>query len=709
MVGDKSMINREVRYVPRPVSRDNTILLIHANGVNGSINFTDEYGHSVTSSGNAYNRTSKYKFGTASAYFDGNAAYLSIPDSEEWNFNNDFTVDLWANFISLPTNPVALINQHNVGNNAASAFALQYYNGSFSFGVVDTSGNVVSASYTLTPTLDTWYHIAGEKMGNLLRISIDGVPGTDGVLANPVNNSSLPICIGYWSAYTSGGAAYYNGYMDEIRITMGKTLWIGGFEVPTSEYSVDSNTKLLLHCNGTNGGNTFTDESGKTVTPTGGVNTLIALKEFGTASAYFDGTGYLTIPHSTDFHFSTNDFTIDFWAYVTANASDSGQDKYWIGTANSSAANTLSVIIGQHYTDNKFLFACSTNGTIAAYQVESKDAITLNVWEHWACIRRSNVLYLYRNGVFQSALAMSVGVYSATGDFGVGRLGAYSATASYYVGYLDEVRISPGIARWNSNFTPPLAQSDRSYGLAGRGVDPYTRLMLHMEGLNGGTSITDECVNVITNVGAVTNTTIKKFGQSSLYFNGSSYLTIPDSEDWNFGSGDWTIDLQLYIPNLPASGEYIRIFTQYGDANNYQTFLIYNSSGQLKLRYDVCSGGSTIVAYLKNISLNAREWTHIALAKYSGVYYGFVNGALAESSYSNSTAIPNFAGIVYIGRWATATQYYTGYMDELRVSKGIARWIDNFTPPRFAYGDYRRSSLTDTAKRKPMIPNSIMK
>ncbi len=76
----------------------NTVLLLHADGSNGSTVFVDSgsNGKTVTAYGNAQISTAQSKFGGASAYFDGNGDYLSVPSSDDWSFGTEaFTMEAW--------------------------------------------------------------------------------------------------------------------------------------------------------------------------------------------------------------------------------------------------------------------------------------------------------------------------------------------------------------------------------------------------------------------------------------------------------------------------------------------------------------------------------------------------------------------------------------------------------------------------------------
>ena len=119
------------------------------------------------------------------------------------------------------------------------------------------------------------------------------------------------------SGDTSSGAA--TGFMDEARIIQGKALYAGNFTPATTAYSSDANTKLLLHCDGSNDGTTFTDSSSNahTVAVGGNIVTKTGEKKFGTASAYFNGGSgnKLTVADDASLRFGTGDFTIEAWVY----------------------------------------------------------------------------------------------------------------------------------------------------------------------------------------------------------------------------------------------------------------------------------------------------------------------------------------------------------------------------------------------------------
>jgi len=217
----------------------------------------------------------------------------------------------------------------------------------------------------------------------------------------------------------------------------------------------DSYTVSLLHFNGANGMQTFTDESGKTWTAHGAAYTDTTVYKFGSASGNFPGSSnWIDVPDNSDFHLGSGDFTIDFWMRLSTGSS--GSEQRIAGQMDSSF--TLSSVSFYFYklTDN------TLNGGIFAgsnsYIAHSDTALSENVWYHIALIRNANILTLYINGIAGSTTKDLTGitVNNSSAHLSIGRLGDYADT--YFTGFIDEFRLSKGVARWTTNFTPPTAE-----------------------------------------------------------------------------------------------------------------------------------------------------------------------------------------------------------------------------------------------------------
>ncbi|OQB08510.1 MAG: hypothetical protein BWY21_01230 [Parcubacteria group bacterium ADurb.Bin216] len=221
-------------------------------------------------------------------------------------------------------------------------------------------------------------------------------------------------------------------------------------------------TKLLLHMDGVNNGTVFKDQAGKSVTVTGNTKTVTGMKKFGTASAYFDGSGdYLTVADSEDWDFGNGEFTIDFWLYQTDNTK---QFQRYITQYNSGNYWQIYYNAGSTFG----LSAISIGGVSAPVS-----DLPINEWVHFAVVGTINDVVLYINGVEKGRGVRAGPFPNPTNPLRVGDFTDYNNNGGY-VGYMDEVRISKGIARWTSNFTPPNA---------------YYYWNWSCNGLNGGSSV----------------------------------------------------------------------------------------------------------------------------------------------------------------------------------------------------------------------------
>lgn len=212
------------------------------------------------------------------------------------------------------------------------------------------------------------------------------------------------------------------------------------------------------------------------------------------------------------------------------------------------------------------------------------------------------------------------------------------------------------------------------------GIDSSTVLLLHCDGINGSQVFTDNSLapHVMTASGNVQQSTSqKKFGSASAAFDGAGdYIQTPNvGLDWNFGTGDFTIESQFYL-NL-SDGTAAGIV---GTGFNNGWFLVFNDPAQLV--FYVTGTGNT-----GNWSPLLNTWYHLAAVRSSSVLKLYVNGS-SILSIANAGNITGNTGNLFVG-WdaqADATfQMGSGFLDEVRVSK-TARWSTDFVAPTIAYG-----------------------
>lgn len=219
---------------------------------------------------------------------------------------------------------------------------------------------------------------------------------------------------------------------------------------------------LLLRCNGTDGSTTFTDEGPlvHTVTANGNAQLDTAEKKYGTASALFDGAGdSLTVPSHASFNFGTSDFTVEFWVCP----SDLTAFCAWTSRTASSGATPWAF----YWDGDATLTVTIADGSDNEIGGNSSSAITTeNVWYHIALTRSGTAIRLYVDGVHQSAVTTSASIKTSTTALTI----ADDAGGSYFPGWIDDYRITTGVARYTGtgSFTPPTELE-----LGSTGVDAY--------------------------------------------------------------------------------------------------------------------------------------------------------------------------------------------------------------------------------------------
>lgn len=200
--------------------------------------------------------------------------------------------------------------------------------------------------------------------------------------------------------------------------------------LPTVTDPYFSSVALLLN------GDTLTDLSGtpKTITNNGGVSINTSIKKYGTGSMYFNNN-YLTLPEII----LDSDFTVEFWVYRLTEA-------YQIIL---SGSNDTQLDLGYPSGGFSAFVFQGTTGTLNG----TSGKVGLNTWNHIAFTRSGNTGYTFIDGVLDAS-----GTFSSSALVKISNISKYGVGSGYYLsGYLDDLRITKGVARYTTNFTPPTA------------------------------------------------------------------------------------------------------------------------------------------------------------------------------------------------------------------------------------------------------------
>jgi hypothetical protein len=213
--------------------------------------------------------------------------------------------------------------------------------------------------------------------------------------------------------------------------------------------------------------------------------------------------------------------------------------------------------------------------------------------------------------------------------------------------------------------------------------DSYTSFLGNFDGASGDTSFIAATGQTATFIGTAQLTTSqKKFGDTSLLLNGSTdYVTFPDSSTWDFGSGDWTVDGQFMFNGVGLQG----LWSHTANSAGTRGLWFYLSAGtSINGVYSADGTAQTGISF---------SWTpivggfyHLAWVRNGADLKFYVDGLQTGSTFNigaNSIFAP--AESFYVGKDNYDGLVFNGYIDEFRVSKGIARWTGNFTKPALAY------------------------
>jgi len=630
-------------------------MLLHGDGTNGAQNntFLDSSANTftITRNGNTTQGSFSPYGPNWSNNFNGTDALFTFPNSSNFAFGTgSFTIEFWING---PLNNdkfilggrSAVTNMHiTTGGSSSTVGVLRY---------VGSSGTIVSSNVV---TDNTWHHCAIVRNGSSnITLYVDGVSVGTGTDTGNYAQAS-----GTWVVGQNDLAAsnYLDGYLSNLRIVTGTAVYTSNFTPSTTPLTAISGTSLLT-CQS----NRFIDNSATPVTITPTKPTVQRFNPFGTATAYstaviggsgyFDGTGDgLTAPGSGAFSFGTGDFTIETWIYPNAvPASNAGI----VDNRPSSGASANAFLIYISNGGSIYYFSNSTNILTGSYKI--------NTWTHVAVTRSSGSLRLFINGTI-SGSPVSDSINLTDTSFIAGN--TYDSFG--FNGYMSDVRLVKGTAVYTSNFTPPTAP-----------LTAITNTSILLNTTNG--AIFDNAMmNDLETVGnAQISTSVYKYGTGSLAFDGTGdYLTSNAQTNLNaFGTGDFTVELWVYFNVVNTQQVVLDFRSSPGDTGG-SLYLASNGSIRWYVQgSDRITGGT----------LSASTWTHIAVSRSGTSTKLFIDGTQSGSTFTDTFNYVCPSGRPYLGALSdgTGTFYYNGYMDDIRITKGYARYTANFTAPTAAF------------------------
>jgi len=656
--------------------------LLHGDGINNANNnvFLDSSSNNFAIT--RYGNTTQGSFSPYSpvgvnwsGFFPGSSGTNFITLSADASLGlgtGQFCIDVWVfeqNTSSGSGYGISTIMTQ--GNNNNNTFWGWYINSSTRTMYWGFTGSGVSTSSSYPVPKNKWTHLAVSRdASNIERIFVDGVLINQRTNTSNYNGvSSYQTLIGCWNdtnypgAYGISSNCYvFNGYMNNLRMTIGSippeyqtTSTTIGATIFTPPYTVNvtSDTKLLAFQN-----NYLKDNSSynRTLSVTGSnyiskfsPNTTKAGYDPSTISGslYFDGSGdYLSLPSDNAWAIGST-ATIEGWFYVLS----------WGGNLR------LFCVVNDTTHLDAYIDGYGRLG-IHGGNILTSASVPLNCWTHIAIVYNAGSVTIYFNGILQSVTGTTTGYnVSSTGTLYIGQFyqGSYN-----YNGYICDFRILKGTALYTSTFTPPIAK-----------LPPIANTQLLLSGTNSGIIDNSGMIDLETVGGVKITTSNLKYGTGCLSFDGSSYINIPYNSLNYFADGDFTIEMWTYTTSTQSACTYdFWVGTTYV-IGQYQIY--YSSNVPV---FYIAYGSSSYYTLTSSITLTNNTWNHVALVRSGSTIYFYINGIQSTNtlSYSGVVGITSYNGS--IGRQTvTNNNYFTGLIDDLRITKGLARYTNNFTVP----------------------------
>jgi len=364
--------------------------------------------------------------------------------------------------------------------------------------------------------------------------------------------------------------------------------------------------------------------------------TTVTTSSFSSADSIFYGgslsmaSGYVTVTDSSDFNFGTGSYTVECWVNVTSGgASGSG----FVGKWYAGSQGTTNSWLLYRGTNGALYWVISADGTNGTNYTTAASTVPTNKWVHCAACYDSSTttLRLFIDGVLAKTESSPNTPATVSRNVSIGRWDIGDGTWS---GYIQDVRIYKGLAKYTQNFIPASTDPD---------ILPDT----------------PSGVAYSSNVALVPST------DGAVAFDGSGdYLSLASSADFAFGTGDFTIEAFCYR----QPGKFFTLFDHLVGVGNFTIFAYADDVIQVYNNAFLSSG----------VNPGNNKWFHLAVVRQSGVLSFYIDGIKASNTHSFTFNFTTAGVNIGVTQYA---EYSTGFISNLHVVKGTALYTSNFTPP----------------------------
>lgn len=671
-----------------------------------NVGFIDSsaYQHPITKYGNITQGTfspfSKPD-GRWSRYFGGSIDNLNITSDITGLGTN---IQTWEFFVNTGANFGVWNSYDCYAANGRSAFQINS-NGTITFTWTTGTGSQDAVTTTGTVNFNEWNHVAlivdpitNGSSNTTIKIFIRGTGET-------FTSKNFSTQTGWWSApRVSGrltgcfGLAADTGYLSNFRIVKDVAVYSGNFTSPTGPLALSGTDSSSSYTNTTNVNTSFSSSNTVLLTYSGpmiknkatsgsstvssGIDNKISLfspfplttaydPAINGGSAYFDGSGdYIKTLNNMVFGLNRT-FVLETWVYPLSYNPNNGVTLFDFRTTNEMGY----LVIKGTGTAGQIVLAV---GPSTSTTISTTISIPLNAWTHVVAVSDSNGCSIFLNGVRDANTATQATYPLAPRPCVVG-MDFGGSSFSPLTGWMSGTRVIKG-------GTLPYSSSATTISVP---TSPPTNDVLNTVFLanytNAGIYDNSGFGNLESQFDTQIDTETLKYGTGSIKFDGTGdRIRIPYSPEAYYGSQDFTIEVWVNVPNVSGVKPLI---TYRSDTNSHYGFSISINNNKVDVAMSNSGSAWTIVSSSTE-TISANTWTHVAVVRNGSNIYTFINGVrdTLTTTYSGinyTYTVPVLIGIS--GESGNYVYYYTGYMDDFRITKGIARYTANFDPPTKAF------------------------
>ena len=512
-------------------------------------------------------------------------------------------------------------------------------------------GGQARVSGSKTMAIGQWYHMAlvRSTSSNTIKLYIDGVlEGTSSVQAGATYNvpAKTDFGVGTDQNFTAYGMT---GYIRDFRYVIGTEVYTSAFTPPEEPLTAISGTDLLL-CNHA------------AVIDTSGNYNVVTVSSTSTArfGPYVHAKSYTKAVYGGSVRFGGSS-NLNTAAVTWDNTKDWTFEGWWYGT--NASSGTFATLNSGGGVDGLYVMHVGgvyINGIEWGIPGSPANYFRVNHWNHWALVRHSGTYKFYVNGISMWSETNAGNSGSSSPRFGIGAT-ATNAAAVQDGTFISDVRFTEdGV--YTADFIPPTAPLT----VLGDTIFKTCTNTQSIWDAQGGHALTP------TGNAAASNTQRKFTTSSAIAFDGSGDYVAWDQRDATGLSGNATIEMWVY-PNSNS---------------NYQTLFSMNRGTSTGFNFGI-DGSSRPFLWkgafrIQTGTVSNTTWSHVALVRNSGVWSIYVNGTAVGATWADTTTYTgtDFAiGDTVASAGGATGEWFNGYIQDVRYSKGFARYTDTFTPP----------------------------